>query len=111
MCLLRGSEFVHPAFIAIPIAAPLELLEPPFPCSLLPESVAYRLHPLSLVSRHGNQGEMNRASKGQLEAEFGTSRDDDVMKMILQQGTIIESESKEGKGNRNVANSGGSARD
>ncbi len=64
-----------------------------------------------VISRHGNQGEMNRASKGQLEAEFGTSRDDDVMKVILQQGTIIESESKEGKGNRNVANSGGSARD
>ena len=54
---------------------------------------------------------MNRASKGQLEAEFGTSRDDDVMKIILEQGTIVEGESKEGKGNRNVANSGGSIRD
>jgi len=54
---------------------------------------------------------MNRASKGQLEAEFGTSRDDEVVKQILQHGNIIEGESKEGKGNRNVANSGGAIRD
>ncbi|KAK3629566.1 hypothetical protein LTR56_000697 [Elasticomyces elasticus] len=64
-----------------------------------------------VTGKHGNQGEMNRASKGQLEAEFGTSRDDDVMKIILQQGNIIEGDSKEAGGNRNVANSGGSVRD
>lgn len=61
--------------------------------------------------RHGNQGELNRASKGQLEGEFGTSRDDDVVQQILEHGEVVETMSKEAKGNRNVAQSGGAIRD
>ena len=34
---------------------------------------------------------MDTASKGQLEDEFGTSNEDEVIKKILQEGTIIES--------------------
>lgn len=33
---------------------------------------------------------MDGASKGQLEDEFGTSKDEDVVKAILEKGTIIE---------------------
>lgn len=40
--------------------------------------------------RHGNQGVMDTASKGQLEDEFGTSKDEEVVKQILEKGTIIE---------------------
>lgn len=34
---------------------------------------------------------MNAASKGSLESEFGTSNDDEVVKQILEKGTIVES--------------------
>lgn len=42
--------------------------------------------------RHGNQGQLDGASKGQLEAEFGSSKDDDVVAQLLEKGTIIETE-------------------
>ena len=44
------------------------------------------------LCRQGNQGVMDGAAKGQLEAEFGTSRDDDVVAQLLEKGTIVESE-------------------
>jgi len=42
--------------------------------------------------RQGVQGILDTASKGQLESEFGTSKDDDVMAQILEKGEIIETE-------------------
>lgn len=42
--------------------------------------------------RQGNQGVLDGASKGQLEAEFGTSKDDEVVAKLLEQGTVVESE-------------------
>lgn len=42
--------------------------------------------------RQGVQGILDGASKGQLESEFGTSKDDDVMAQILEKGEIIETE-------------------
>jgi len=35
---------------------------------------------------------MDTASKGQLESEFGTHKDDDVITQILEKGHIIETE-------------------
>lgn len=35
---------------------------------------------------------MGSASKAELENEFGTSKDDDVVTKILEKGTIIETE-------------------
>lgn len=35
---------------------------------------------------------LDTASKGTLEAEFGTHKDDDVVTQIIEKGTIIESE-------------------
>jgi len=44
------------------------------------------------IIRHGAQGILDTASKGQLESEFGTHRDEDVMIQIMEKGSIIESE-------------------
>lgn len=42
--------------------------------------------------RQGAQGIMDSASKGSLESEFGTHKEDDVIAQILEKGTIVESE-------------------
>lgn len=44
-----------------------------------------------VTPRHGNQGILDTASKGSLESEFGTSKDDDVVKQILEKGNVVES--------------------
>jgi len=44
-----------------------------------------------LLSRHGTQGEMDGASKATLDNEFGTNVDEEVIKQILEKGTIQES--------------------
>jgi ribosome maturation protein Sdo1 len=44
-----------------------------------------------LLHRHGNQGILDGASKGTLESEFGTSNEDEVVKQILEKGSVIES--------------------
>ncbi|KFZ11915.1 hypothetical protein V501_04491 [Pseudogymnoascus sp. VKM F-4519 (FW-2642)] len=44
------------------------------------------------TGKQGAQGELNTASKSQLENEFGTSKEDDVIQKILQEGTVQETE-------------------
>ncbi|EMD87103.1 hypothetical protein COCC4DRAFT_141526 [Bipolaris maydis ATCC 48331] len=48
-----------------------------------------------MVPEHGKQGILNTASKGQLENEFGTSNEDEVMKKILTNGSVQSSENSE----------------
>jgi ribosome maturation protein Sdo1 len=43
-----------------------------------------------VTGKQGVQGQMNRASKSSLENQFDTSKDDDVVKKILEQGEIQE---------------------
>jgi ribosome maturation protein Sdo1 len=43
-----------------------------------------------VTGKHGTQGTLNRASNGVLENEFGTSNEDDVVKKILEDGTVQE---------------------
>jgi hypothetical protein len=43
-----------------------------------------------VTNRHGNQGTLSRPSKAMMENEFGTSNDDDVIKKILEDGTVLE---------------------
>lgn len=43
------------------------------------------------LARQGNTGILDGASKAQLDSEFGTSNEDDVIKQILEKGHIIES--------------------
>ena len=40
--------------------------------------------------RHGVQGQMNRASKAQLENQFDSTKDDDCVKHILEKGDVQE---------------------
>jgi hypothetical protein len=42
--------------------------------------------------RHGKQGVLNTASNSQLENEFGTKKEEDVVKQILEKGDIQTSE-------------------
>lgn len=46
----------------------------------------------NIFDRQGTQGFYDGASKADLENEFGTSNDDDVIKQILEKGTIQRSE-------------------
>lgn len=55
-----------------------------------------------VTHKHGNQGELNTASKGTLEDEFGTSRDDDVIKQILEQGSVHSHENAGRGGDKNI---------
>jgi ribosome maturation protein Sdo1 len=43
-------------------------------------------------NRHGKQGVLNTASNSQLENEFGTKKEEDVVKQILEKGDIQTSE-------------------
>jgi ribosome maturation protein Sdo1 len=58
---------------------------------------------LTNSSRHGNTGVLDGASNGALEDEFGTSKDEEVVKQILEKGNIVETEGKERQGDKNVA--------
>src|ERR1700759_3354141 len=76
----------------------------PLYCAGLGPSLPRRCHPRSCGSdldllmltvslfRQGTQGIMDTASKGLLEDEFGTSRDEEVVKQILERGSVVESE-------------------
>ncbi|KFY14640.1 hypothetical protein V491_05968 [Pseudogymnoascus sp. VKM F-3775] len=50
------------------------------------------------TGKQGAQGELNTASKSQLENEFGTSKDDEVIQKILQEGTLQETEASARQG-------------
>ena len=40
--------------------------------------------------RHGNQGLLDGASRASLENEFGTHKEEDVLKQILEKGNVQE---------------------
>jgi len=56
--------------------------------------------------RHGNQGLYDHASNADLDNEFGTHVDVEVIEKILRQGTLTEGHMVERNGNRNDANGG-----
>ncbi|RMY82663.1 hypothetical protein D0861_07783 [Hortaea werneckii] len=56
-----------------------------------------------VTHKHGNHGILDGASKGQLEGEFGTSKDDDVFKHIIENGSIVESEEHGRQGDKNIS--------
>ncbi|KZF24239.1 shwachman-Bodian-diamond syndrome protein [Xylona heveae TC161] len=51
--------------------------------------------------KHGTQGVLDGASKGDLQNEFGSDDDDTVMKAILEKGDILHSEAAERQGPKN----------
>ena len=56
---------------------------------------------------HGTQGTLDRASKAQLENEFGTKSSDDAVQQILEKGSVQESQSKAKTGVTNESNGPG----
>ncbi|KAI9771124.1 MAG: hypothetical protein M1840_002475 [Geoglossum simile] len=46
---------------------------------------------------------VNTASKGQLESEFGTTKEDDIVKVILEKGSVQETVSTERQADKNIA--------
>ncbi|KAK7744162.1 hypothetical protein SLS53_003683 [Cytospora paraplurivora] len=57
-----------------------------------------------VTHKQGAQGAHDTASKGQLENEFGTSKEDDVITAILEKGTAQESAVPERQGPKNDSN-------
>jgi ribosome maturation protein Sdo1 len=43
-----------------------------------------------VTGKQGAQGQLNRASKSAMENEFGSNKDDDVVKQILEKGEVQE---------------------
>jgi len=54
-----------------------------------------------VTHKHGAQGVLDEASKSTMENEFDTSNEDEVLKKILQEGTVQETESSERQGGKN----------
>ncbi|KAK4129594.1 DUF1960-domain-containing protein [Parathielavia appendiculata] len=54
--------------------------------------------------KHGAQGLLEGASKLTLENEFGTSQEDDVVRMVLEKGDLQEFEMAERQGRKNDSN-------
>jgi len=57
-----------------------------------------------VTHKHGAQGQFDGASHATLDNEFGTHVDEDVIKVILEKGTLQESENPERQGNKNDSN-------
>jgi hypothetical protein len=56
---------------------------------------------------HGVQGTLDRASKAQLENEFGTKKADDAVQQVLEKGAVQETKSHDKQGGRNESNASG----
>ncbi|KAK0734141.1 ribosome maturation protein, partial [Lasiosphaeria miniovina] len=56
-----------------------------------------------VTHKHGAQGPFDTASKGSLEAEFGSEDEEVAIKKILEEGTLQESQMGERNGSRNDA--------
>ncbi|KAF8866629.1 shwachman-Bodian-diamond syndrome protein [Acephala macrosclerotiorum] len=54
-----------------------------------------------ITHKHGAQGPFDGASKAALENEFDTTNEDDIIKQILEKGTLQESEFKERSSTKN----------
>ncbi|KAF2127905.1 DUF1960-domain-containing protein [Dothidotthia symphoricarpi CBS 119687] len=59
-----------------------------------------------VTDKHGTQGILNTAANSTLENEFGTHNEDEVMKQILQKGSISHSENSERQGDTNMTKGG-----
>ncbi|KAK3393021.1 ribosome maturation protein [Podospora didyma] len=57
-----------------------------------------------VTHKHGAQGPFDTASKATLDAQFGTTDEDEVLKKILTEGTLQESQMNERQGPKNDAN-------
>lgn len=56
----------------------------------MPLSEVLESYDIFTTGGHGVQGNLDQASKSQLENEFGTTDENEVLKQILEKGTLIE---------------------
>ncbi|KAG9716960.1 hypothetical protein KCU73_g15495, partial [Aureobasidium melanogenum] len=54
------------------------------------------------LNRQGTTGILDGASNSQLENEFGTHKEEEVVKQILEKGDILETENAARNGDRNI---------
>ncbi|KAK5134678.1 hypothetical protein LTR08_006193 [Meristemomyces frigidus] len=59
-----------------------------------------------VTHKHGAQGILDTASHQQLDGEFGTHNEDDVVKQIMESGNVTESENSARNGDRNITQGG-----
>jgi len=59
--------------------------------------------------KHGAQGQLDRASRALLDNEFGSSKEDDVVKQILEKGEVQETKGAARQGQTNPVNGPGVA--
>ncbi|KAF2662505.1 shwachman-Bodian-diamond syndrome protein [Lophiostoma macrostomum CBS 122681] len=55
-----------------------------------------------VTHKQGTQGILDAASNSDLENQFGTHREEDVVKQILEQGTVQDVDAKERQGDKNI---------
>ncbi|KAI5244024.1 hypothetical protein E4T47_03823 [Aureobasidium subglaciale] len=55
-----------------------------------------------VTHNHGTQGVLDAASHSQLDNEFGTHKEEDVVQQILEKGDIQETENSARNGDRNI---------
>ncbi|KAI5201306.1 hypothetical protein E4T39_05304 [Aureobasidium subglaciale] len=58
--------------------------------------------PANKHTSHGTQGVLDAASHSQLDNEFGTHKEEDVVQQILEKGDIQETENSARNGDRNI---------
>jgi len=54
-----------------------------------------------VTHKHGAQGDLDSASNATLENEFGTKSEEEVIKQILEKGTVQETETADRQGSKN----------
>ncbi|KAI9824695.1 MAG: hypothetical protein M1826_007273 [Phylliscum demangeonii] len=59
-----------------------------------------------VTHKHGAQGVLDTAPNSTLDNEFGTHVQEEVVKVILEKGTMQETESSERQANRNASHGG-----
>ncbi|ETN46866.1 uncharacterized protein HMPREF1541_01055 [Cyphellophora europaea CBS 101466] len=61
---------------------------------------------IMITHKQGAQGQLDGASKSQIENEFGSSDEDEAIKQILTKGTLQVSENSERSGDTNITKGG-----
>ncbi|KAJ9133918.1 hypothetical protein NKR19_g8892 [Coniochaeta hoffmannii] len=74
--------------------------------STVPLAQVVRSFKVFCTHKHGNQGMYDAASNADLDNEFGTHVDAEVIEKILREGTLTEGHMVERNGPRNDANGG-----
>jgi hypothetical protein len=79
--LIESDELVVPSLTGLPTITPASM-----------DYLCFWNEANRWCDRHGKQGVLNTASNSQLENEFGTKKEEDVVKQILEKGDVQSTE-------------------